>query len=168
MAFPTIRSRLADNFRQHTYLGYLAIARILVGYHFINVSSNKLARGFLSGESLPQQLSRVAADPLSWHRAFIENVVLTNPVFFSYLVGFGELAIGISLVTGCLVRIASCFGAFHNLNIYLAVAYAQGGAQLGLNRIFIFLHLLFVAASAGRSFGLDGWLKKKFPRCWLF
>lgn len=159
---------LVENFRQNTLLGYVAIARILVGYHFWGASTNKLERGFLGGASLPRQFEDLAQDPFAWHRAFIETVVLPHPLFFSYLVAFGELAIALSLLSGCLVRIASCFGAFHNFNIYLAVAIPGGGAQLGLNRLFIFLHLIFVATSAGRSLGIDGILKKKFPRCWLF
>ena len=157
-----------ESFGQPTFLGYLAVVRILVGYHFVDVAVGKVARGYWSGENLHRQLAGVVDDPIVWHRAFIEGVVLPHPVFFSYLVAFGELAIGISLITGCLVRMASSFGAFHNLNIYLAVAIPAGGAGVGLNRIFIFLHLIFVMTSAGRALGVDGFLKKKFPRCWLF
>ena len=93
---------LADSFQRHTFLGYLAIVRIFIGYHFVSVAWRKLSRGFLSGESLPRMLATAADDPFSWHREFIFNVVVPNSVFFSYLVCFGELAIGISLVLGCL------------------------------------------------------------------
>ena len=162
------RAFLAENFRQNTALGYVAILRIMVGYHFLVVGLGKLTGGFLSGEALPRTLSGVADDPISWHRDFILGVVVPNADVFSYLVCFGELAIAFSLLSGCLVRISSLFGAFYNLNIYLAVAIPSGGAQVGINRIFIILHLVFVAVSAGRALGLDGYLKKKFPRCWLF
>jgi hypothetical protein len=64
--------------------------------------------------------------------------------------------------------VASSFGCFVNLNIFLAIGLPSGGAQMRLNRIFICLHLIFVIASAGRSLGVDGWLKEKFPKCWLF
>ena len=160
---------LRDNFQQNTPAGYLAIVRILVGYHFLEVGWPKVARGFYTGESLPRQLADAAADPLGWHRVFIQEVVLSHPVFFSHLVAFGEVAIGLSLLTGCLVRVSSLFGAFHNFNILFAVAIpSANGVQIRLNRLYIFLHLLFVLAAAGRSLGLDGWLKKKFPRWWLF
>lgn len=162
------RTWLIESFRQNSYGGYLAIVRILVGYHFLEVGWPKVSRGFYTGESLPERLAGAVNDPLGWHRAFIENVVIPHPVFFSSLVAFGEVAIGLSLLTGCLVRVASCFGAFHNFNILFAVAIPEGGVPIRLNRLFIFLHLLFVIAAAGRSLGLDGWLKKKFPRCWLF
>ena len=160
---------VAESFRQNALAGYLALVRILVGYHFLEVGWPKVTRGFYRGDSLPRQLESAVNDPLGWHREFILDVVVPNPVFFSYLVAFGEVAIGLSLVTGCLVRPAALFGAFHNFNILFAVAIPGGnGVQIRLNRLYIFLHLIFVMAAAGRSLGLDGWLKKKFPRSWLF
>jgi len=116
-----------ENLRQPTPLGWWAVPRILVGYQFLRAASGKLNQAFLSGQELPRQFERIAADPIAVHRAFIEGIVLQHPLFFSYLVAFGELAIGIALVTGCLVRVASSFGAFHNLNIYLAVGIPLGG-----------------------------------------
>lgn len=159
---------LVNSFRQITFLGYLAIVRIFIGYHFISVAWSKLSGVFLSGEALPQLLADAANDPFPLHRDFIFGVVVPNSVFFSYLICFGELAIGISLVLGCLVRVSSLFGAFHNLNIYLAIGIPRGGATLGLNRLFIVCLLVFVLAGAGRALGLDGILKKMFPRSWLF
>jgi thiosulfate dehydrogenase [quinone] large subunit len=113
-------------------------------------------------------LANVTDDPFLWHQDFLSGVVIPNPVFFSYLVAFGELAIGISLVLGCLVRVSSLFGAFHNLNIYLAIGIPQGGAVLGLNRLFIVCLLVFAVAGAGRALGVDAILKRKFFRSWLF
>ena len=161
---------LADNFKQSTCLGYLAIPRILVGYHFLNSGWPKAFGGrFLGGSGLAAQLLAGAPeDPIALHREFILGFVVPHAHFFSYLVAFGEVAIGISLVLGCLVRISSAFGAFHNLNIYLAMAIPGGGASVGLNRIFIALHLVFVAASAGRALGLDAILHRWFPRSRLF
>ena len=80
----------------------------------------------------------------------------------------GELSIGISLVIGLLVRISSLFGAFYNFNILFSVGYAAGGGTVNYNRALILLHSIFVSASAGRSLGLDGLLKRRFPRTWLF
>jgi thiosulfate dehydrogenase [quinone] large subunit len=155
--------------KQTTYLLYLAIPRIFVGYHFIGVAWAKLSRGFLNGKDLSAQLLQtVGKDPVGWHRHFILGFVLPHSAFFSYLVPLGELAIGISLVLGCLVRLSSLFGAFHNLNILFAIALASSGAQVAVNEIFIVLHLMFVFASAGRVIGMDCILKKGFPRSWLF
>jgi thiosulfate dehydrogenase [quinone] large subunit len=160
---------IASNFKQSTYLGYLAILRIAVGYHFLTAALPKVTEKFLMGHMLAEELAKTALkDPFAWHRAFILGFVVPHAHSFSYLVAFGELAIGISLLLGCLVRISALFGAFHNLNILLSIAIANGGPQLGINRIFIFLQLIFVLSSAGRSLGLDGLLKKRFPNCKLF
>ena len=161
---------LADNFRQSTPLIWLAIPRIVVGYHFLEVGWPKIAHGFYNGAELPEQLlSGVAKDPFLWHQNFINGVVLPHPVLFSHLVAFGEVAIGLSLVLGCLVRLSSVFGLIHNFNILLAVAIpGRNGAQTAINGLFIALHFVFVLASAGRVLGLDGILKKGFPQSRLF
>lgn len=49
-----MRGWLGENFRQSTYAGYLAIVRILVGYHFLEVGWAKVSRGFYSGRTLPE------------------------------------------------------------------------------------------------------------------
>jgi thiosulfate dehydrogenase (quinone) large subunit len=160
---------LISNFKQPSYLGYLAILRIAVGYHFLTAAWPKVTGKFLTGQTLAEELTKtVAKDPLAWHRSFIMDSVIPHVHFFSHLVAFGELAIGLSLLFGCLVRISASFGAFHNLNILLSIAIANGGPQLGINRIFIFLQLIFVFSSAGLALGLDGLLKRWFPNTKLF
>lgn len=156
---------LRENFQQRTYLLYLALARLAIGYHFTNTGWAKVRRGF-DANNLKRFLDNLENDPFGWHRAFIEGWVVPNADWFSQLVAYGELAIGISLLTGCLVRIASSFGAFHNLNIYLAVA--DTGADFALGRIYVLLHIIFVITAAGRSLGLDYWLHKRFPRAKIF
>ena len=161
-----------DTFQQKTWLGYLAFVRILVGVQFLMVGWPKLAGGrFLSrnGQAFAQGLLQTTPkDYLVWHRAFIEGFVVPHAHFFSYLVAFGEVAIAISLITGCLVRISSLFGAFHNANIYFAIGIASGGATMMYDRLLVLLHLVFVCSSAGLVLGIDGLLKKRFPRSWLF
>ncbi|MDP9052390.1 MAG: DoxX family membrane protein, partial [Acidobacteriota bacterium] len=160
---------LKSNFTRPTYLGYMAILRIAVGYHFVSVAWPKVTGPFLQGKILSAELVKsVGKDPLAFHRAFITGVVLPHAPFVAHLVAFGELAIGLSLLAGCLVRLSASFAAFHNLNILLAIAVANGGPQLGLNRIFIVLELMFVLSSAGVALGLDGLLKKRFPNSKLF
>lgn len=159
----------AGNFKQSTYLGYLALLRILVGVLFLLVAWPKVSGRFLSGEVLPRQLlNGIQKDPLAWHRAFIEGFVVPRGHFFSYLSAFGEISIGLSLLVGFLVRISSLFGAFYNFNILFSVAYAAGGGTVNYNWVLILMHLIFVSASAGRSLGVDGLLKRRFPRAWLF
>lgn len=157
-----------DHLAQSTCLGYLAIPRIVVGCFFFQFGWEKLNPRFLSGEQLVRQLAHAASDPLIWHRDFILHTVVPHSHFFGYLTAFGEIALGVSLIVGLLVRLSSLIGIFHNLNIFFAVALPTGGAQVGLNRIFIVLQFMFIFAAAGRALGLDGVLRSRFPRSWLF
>lgn len=160
---------LSENFKQSTYLGYIAMLRILLGFHFLGTGFEKLLGRFLTGRLLMNDLTRGAPhDPLSLHRSFIQGIVVPHVHFFSYLVTFGEIAIGTSLLVGCLVRVSSSFGAFHNLNILLAIGWGGPSSVLGINRTFVLLHLVFVMSSAGRALGIDGLLHKRFPRSPFF
>src|ERR1700730_4016534 len=160
---------LAENFKQSSYLGYIALLRILLGFHFLGTGFEKLFHNFLTGRSLTNDMLRGAPhDPLAFHRSFILGVVVPHVHFFSYLVTFGEIAIGISLLFGFLVRVSSSFGAFHNLNILLAIGWSGPSSVLGINRTFVLLHLVFVLSSAGRSLVADGFLHKRFPASMLF
>lgn len=158
---------LRRNFQQPTHLGYVALIRIFIGVHYLVVGWPKVMG--MTGESLAAQLSRTAArDPLPFHREFITGFVIPNAGAFSYVVAYGEVAIGLSLLVGCLVRVSAAFGVFNNLNILLAMAIPAGGVQVPINLYFITAELVFVFSAAGRSLGLDGLLKKAFPRSPLF
>jgi uncharacterized membrane protein YphA (DoxX/SURF4 family) len=159
---------LGDHFKRTTSLAHLAIPRIVVGYYFVQFGWQKLAPRFLSGEQFTRQLARASADPLPFHRDFILHFVTPHAYLFAHLVAYGEIAIGLSLFFGCLVRLSCFFAVFHNLNILFAIALPAGGVQVGLNRIFIVFELMFLFASAGRALGLDALLKKRFPQTWLF
>lgn len=160
-------SSLRQNFQQPTSLGYLALIRIMFGIHFLIVGTPKVLG--MTGESLAGQLARSAArDPLPFHRDFILGFVVPHADAFSDVVAYGEIAIGISLVIGLLVRVSTVFGVFHNVNILLALAIPAGGSQMGINLLFIVAQLVFLFSAAGRSLGVDGRLKRTFPRSSLF
>lgn len=156
---------LRDNFRQPTYLGYLAIIRIFVGYHFITTGWQKISTNWGGSELTKQLMDNIQHDMFTWHHDFIVGWVVPNAGWFSHFIGYSELALGLSLLVGCLVRVSSAFGTFHMLNIYTSIA---TGAQVGLTRIFIVAQLMFLFASAGRSLGIDGWLHRRFPRSPIF
>jgi thiosulfate dehydrogenase (quinone) large subunit len=53
----------------------------------------------------------------------LKNLVLPHATFIAFLVAYGELAIGVSLVTGIWVRIASVFGAVFMITLLLSANY---------------------------------------------
>jgi thiosulfate dehydrogenase (quinone) large subunit len=92
------------------------------------------------------------------------NFALVHPVFCARLVGWGELASGIGLVLGLLVRAASIWGGILMICLALATWYSPGhhapvwqyfGANLD-HISLLFLFAIFHASRAGYVWGLDG------------
>ena len=56
-----------------------------------------------------------------WYRDFL-NILLQNDAFvwFAYLIVFGEIAVGLGLLTGTLTGVAAFFGALMNMSFLLA------------------------------------------------
>lgn len=74
--------------------------------------------GFLQGA-----LAKTAGahpDVQGWYAGFLNHVVLPNAAFFSHLVAYGELLVGIALLLGIFTGIAAFFGSFMNMNYLLA------------------------------------------------
>lgn len=151
----------------------IALARILTGIIFLFFGEYKIAgpsfaygsfavwvRGWLSQN-----------EPVGFYRVFLEKFVLVHPVLCARIVGWGELAIGIALVLGLFVRIASVGGAIHMVSLALATWYAPGhgvatwryfGANLD-HIPLLFLFVIFFAVRAGETWGLDA-LRRESPR----
>lgn len=105
-----------------------------------------------------------------FYNHFLTNVVLAHPALFARMVGWGEFAIGLSLVFGLFVRVSSLLGGFYMINLALATWFAPGhGARLwryfgaNLDHIpLLFLFAIFFATRAGQTWGLDGRFRGRF------
>ena len=87
----------------------------------------------------------------------LQRIVLPRPRLFAFLVAYGELAIGLALVFGIWVSVASAFGLFHMLALLFASNYAGAhlplwqyfGASLDHSVLALFF-LTFIGAGATR------------------
>jgi uncharacterized membrane protein YphA (DoxX/SURF4 family) len=91
---------------------------------------------------------------------------MSHPVLCARFVGWGELAIGLSLVLGLWVRPAAIAGIVEMASLVLSTWYAPGhhapawqyfGAELD-HLPLILLFAIFFAARAGEFWGVDGFL----------
>ena len=99
-------------------------------------------------------------DVTGWYGSFLENVVLNNTVIFSFLVTYGELLIGITLILGVFTGIAAFFGSFMNMNFLLA-------GSVSVNPILLFLGLLLIWAwRVAGWYGLDRYALPVFGTPW--
>jgi thiosulfate dehydrogenase (quinone) large subunit len=105
---------------------------------------------------------------VGFYKLFMLKFVLVHPVLCARIVGWGEFAIGLSLVLGLFVRPASVGGAIHMTSLALATWYAPGHGMpawryfgANLDHIpLLFLFAIFYAARAGNVWGLDGRLRR--------
>lgn len=78
-------------------------------------------------------------------------MVIPNAALFSYLVVFGEIAVGLALILGLFTGIAAFFGAFMNASFIFA-------GTAGANPLMFILAILLVMAwRVAGYWGLDRW-----------
>ncbi|MBI4234166.1 MAG: DoxX family membrane protein [Chloroflexi bacterium] len=118
-------------FSQPEWAWLWLIARVYVGWQWISAASNKLGNPNWvdTGATLKGFWERAIVVPdkgrppitYGWYRDFIEFLYNGGHYgWFAKLVTYGELLIGIALVTGAFVGIAALFGALMNFNFMLA------------------------------------------------
>ena len=109
---------------------WLAI-RLYVGYQWLMAGWGKFnSETWIGGQAgvsirgfFTKALEKAAGthpDVSGWYAYFLNNVALPHTVFFSYLITFGELIVGIGLILGIFTGIAAFCGAFMNLNFLFA------------------------------------------------
>jgi thiosulfate dehydrogenase [quinone] large subunit len=71
-----------------------------------------------------------------WYANFLQHLVLPNAGLFSFLVTYGELAVGLGILLGALTGIAAGFGVLMNLN-YLLAGTVSINPVLGMFGLFL-------------------------------
>lgn len=155
---------------------WLAVLRIVVGLWFVKSLFTKmtivLAWGFLPVPAanhrwigvMPKLLARYAADnPIDWYRSFLLDTVIPNSHVFAHLTALGEVAVGLSLTLGVVTVLGAFFGFFQVLFYALAVQHMSSGQQ-GFHVMLGAMMIAFFFARAGRCWGIDRWLVRRYPR----
>jgi thiosulfate dehydrogenase (quinone) large subunit len=95
-----------------------------------------------------------------WYAWFLQNAVLPSAAFWSYLVTFGELLVGVALILGIFTGIAAFFGAFMNIN-YLFAGSVSTNPILLIGAFFLVL-----AWKTAGWWGLDRWVLPALGTPW--
>ncbi|WP_075981169.1 DoxX family protein [Bacillus massilinigeriensis] len=130
----------------------LLVARLYLGYEWMNAGIHKLTGGFDASGFLKGALAGASGDHPNvqgWWAAFLENFAIPNADLFSTLIPIGETLVGLGLILGCLTTAAAFFAAVMNFS-FLFSGTVSTNAQMVLLTVFI----LVAGANAGR-FGLD-------------
>lgn len=143
----------------------LAVIRIATSIFFLLFGEYKvLGPGFAHGGFQQYLEGYIQSGAVSFYRPILANLVLPHAEVFGYLVGAVELFVGICLLLGLWVRVASVIGALHMLSLTLATWWEAGhgvpvwryfGAELD-HLPLLFLFIIFFVSDAGQQWGLDG------------
>lgn len=147
------------NLKERTYLWYIAVLRIYIGYYFLQQGIRKFQRDFPMGDWIGRQIGDLATvDLYPWYKKFLVDYVVPHHQLFGYVVMIGKILVGACLLLGFLTRAGAYGGLFLVINYWLGIGLARGGAQLAQQQTFIVCLVVIVLSNPGRTLGLDGLL----------
>lgn len=144
--------------------------RVWLGWQWLSAGWGKFNTGWIgdkAGVVIGGFFKGVLADAASahpdvpgWYASFIQNFALQHAVFFSYMITFGEIAIGLGLILGAFTGIAAFFGTFMNLNFIFS-------GVVAINPLMLVAQLFLILAWRNAGWiGLDMWLLPKVGVPW--
>lgn len=155
---------IKSNLKELSYLSYLAFLRITLGLFFFQAGWGKLASGFISKNMLLTIFNEwVQHVQYPWYKNFLLEYAMPHCMIFSYLVTYGEIMVGLALIFGLMIRGTALVAMFMSLNYELASGWRPGAGAI-VNKIFLACELVVLLSAAGRSFGIDRILHRKYPR----
>jgi thiosulfate dehydrogenase (quinone) large subunit len=147
------------------------VIRLILGFDWLSQGWEKLQnpawidtgmvlKGFWENAvKMPEQGRPAIA--FGWYRDFIQSLLDAGAyTWFSKLVIFGEILIGVALILGLFVGIAAFFGAFMNWNFIMAGAASTNGF-LGVVAL-----LLILAWKIAGYYGADYFLLPRLGTPW--
>jgi thiosulfate dehydrogenase (quinone) large subunit len=164
---------IARFFFQSTITAWLWLAvRLYVGYDFIVAGWHKFTTpawmdgsgtgimGFWKG-ALGTTPSGAPVITFDWYRSFLQYLVDTNSAgWFSYIIVFGELAVGIGLILGAFVGLAAAGGLLMNMAFLLA-------GTTSTNPVLVMLGFFLILAWKNAGYiGLDYFLLPMLGTPW--
>ena len=135
----------------------LAVLRICIGFLFLIFGEYKVfGTQFTLHGGFQFWINRFLEDgAYPFMKPVLKNFVLPHATPIAFLVAYGELAIGLSLLSGILVRAASFFGLIYMLSLLFSANYPGAGAPFwqyfGASLDHSVLALCFLTFLVGRA-----------------
>ncbi len=146
------------------------VVRILVGWPWLQAGLTKLGEPGWIGDGSALKgfwetvLGMNTGKPLpayNWYESFIQTLYNAGAwTWFSKLIMFGELTVGILLIIGAFTGVAAFLGAFMNWN------YVMAGVASTNMFLFAFAVLLILAWKTAGYYGLDRFLLPRLGTPW--
>src|SRR5438876_6773181 len=165
---------IARVFFQSTITAWLWLAvRLYVGYDFLDAGWHKFNTAAWmngSGEGIIGFWKNAVAIPAAparplitfdWYRGFLQFLIDSNSAgWFSYVIVFGELAVGVGLILGAFVGLAAAGGLLMNMAFLLA-------GTTSTNPVLVILGVLLILAWKNAGYiGVDRYLLPLLKTPW--
>ena len=138
---------------------WLAFLRVVLGLRFLLEGINKLQKGWLisSDGFLVSGASSVlwSQGTPDWYINLLKTFIVPNQVFFQKVIVLSELAIGISLILGCLTVLGALAAAGMSINFILGSMGSSAGVW---EAVWLFVVSITMLSGAGKAFGIDYYL----------
>ncbi|HXP92082.1 MAG TPA: DoxX family protein [Candidatus Binatia bacterium] len=147
------------------------IVRLYVGWDWFSEGLAKTASPVWAGAKAGAALTAWLAGALTktqgahpdvqgWYATFLVVFVAPHAAFWSILVSYGELFVGLGLIFGLLTGIAAYFGTVMNASFLLGGTVSTNPILLGLGT------LLVLAWKTAGWWGLDRWVLTRLGTPW--
>jgi len=136
------------------------IVRVLIGCMWFEGMLWKLPLPASSGLQYwtEQEATRAAFE---FHREFVKNILLPYLYLFGPVVFLAELTFAASMLLGLAVRAVGVLAILFVLQLWLGIYLPGDPAEWSWSYIFLaMLMFMFCLCGAGRSLGLDAWLRR--------
>ncbi len=147
------------------------VVRFYAGWQWLSEGFEKVTSpawtGAQAGTALAAWLAKALTktsgahpDVQGWYAVFLKDVVVPNAAFWSILVSYGELLVGLGLILGLFTGIAAFFGTLMNASYLLA-------GTVSINPIlFALASLLVLAWKTAGWWGLDRFVLPRLGTPW--
>lgn len=139
----------------------LAALRVYLGVIFLVAAVHKVGVDVSPG--ITGLLTSLRAQTYGFYRAFLEAVVLPHASTFGLLVTYGELFAAVSLLAGAATRAGAVVAGFLLVNYALAKG-ARPWTPSSNDVAMLCIAIAVYVGRAGRAFGLDYYLARRWPR----
>ena len=146
--------------RTSQHLG-IWLVRLLIGIMWFQGMLWKLPLPVSDGlQYWTEQEAKSAA--FEFHRTFMKDVVLAHMTLFGPIAFLAELVFAGSMILGLAVRLVGALALAYTLQLWLGL-YGNSSEWPWTYMFLAFLMFLFALEGAGRSLGLDAWLRRNVP-----
>lgn len=161
---------MADHWLRRRRVEIKTFIRVIFGIVWLIDGSLKFSPGM--SDTFVQMIQGAAAGQPAWLSpwfGFWANIVSVNPAFWVYLIGVGEVLLGLALIFGFIRKISYIAGMALSLFIWgvpegFGGPYGPGATDIGTGVIYalVFLALMTINAGYGPSrLSLDYWIEKR-------